>query len=851
MFTYKFFYGIILIIKNDGDKLMKKMLCVDGNSIINRAFYGIRALSARDGTPTNAVYGVMNIMHRHLSEINPDYFVVAFDVHAPTFRHKMFDGYKAGRHPTPPELLSQFTPTKECLTALGAHCVEAEGYEADDILGTYARICSEAGVEMYIVTGDRDSLQLISDGVTVLLATTGESVKYDRTVFFEKYGVYPEQFVDVKALMGDSSDNIPGVAGIGEKTAEKLIAEFGSLDELYGRFDGSNLSAGVKAKLSCGRESAYMSRTLAKINTSVPALPSLDEVLISPDRAALSAQFTRLDFGGLIKRFGLDEAQGGDGDEVPAVCAGDGSPAAVGGKIGIALDYGEDKIFTSDGERILEYDGILAHRTLIDSGNAIVYDIKSCLHGLEKLGLDFSAAEDDVMLMAYVCSRGESDFSLEKIVSRTLGKEIKSKAEEAYYIFRLYGIFSDELEKTEQTKLYREIEMPLARVLFEMECDGFKVDTAKLKEFSGVLGDAQAQLSERIYLQTGCEFNINSPKQLGEVLFEKLGLPTQKKTKSGYSTSAEVLEALRPYSTVVDDILEYRTVGKLKSTYADGLADAADENGRVHTSFKQALTATGRLSSTEPNLQNIPIKTELGRKLREFFIPSDDGHILIDADYSQIELRILCAISGDENMREAFISGYDIHSATARRLFGSADIEMRKRAKAINFGIMYGMGDFSLSGDLHISRKQAAEYIDGYLSAYPKIKEYLSDVVERAKKDKYVKTLLGRRRYIPELSSQRKQEIAFGERVAKNSPIQGSAADIIKLAMIAVSKKLKEEKLDARLILQVHDELIIEASKACAGRAAQILRDEMENAVKLSVPLTVEVGTGENWLEAH
>ena len=819
---------------------MKKMLCVDGNSIINRAYYGIRNLTAHDGTPTNAIYGMINILSRHIAEIEPDYFVVAFDVHAPTFRHKMFSEYKAGRHATPPDLLAQFAPAKECLEAMGAHCVERTGYEADDILGTYSRICAENGIETYIVTGDKDSLQLIDDNTTVLLATTGESVRYDTAAFRARYGVDPSQFVDMKALMGDSSDNIPGAAGIGEITAGKLIAEYGSIDALYDNLEGKKLSAVTKSKLIASKDMVYLSQKLARIDRNVQFLPLLERLAYTgPDRKALYALFRRLDFTLLIKRFGLeDESDDGKTPELPDVERADASALKVGVKYGCAIDLYNDEIYLSGDGKLLVIDGIKENRELLCGGADLVcYDLKEYCHSLEKYDVDLSSCKDDVMLMAYVCVGGTSDIS------------------EAYYVGELYKVFIDELEKTEQTKLYKNIELPLARVLYEMESDGFKVDTARLVEFSKVLGKAQDELSAKIYKLADEEFNINSPRQLGSVLFEKMKLPAGKKTKSGYSTSAEVLESLRPFSPIIDFILEYRITGKLKSAYADGLVAAADKNGRVHTRFRQALTATGRLSSTEPNLQNIPIKTELGRQFRKFFIPTDENRVLIDADYSQIELRLLCALSGDENMREAFLSGFDIHSSTAMKIFGvpkdEVTIEMRKKAKVINFGIMYGMGEFSLAEDMHTTRKQAAEYMKNYLQSYPKVKKYLSDVVEQAKKDGYVTTLFGRRRYIPELASHRRNEVAFGERVAMNSPIQGTAADIIKLAMVAVDKRLKEEKLDARLLLQVHDELIVEASKSCADKAADILKYEMEHAVELSVPLTVEIAQGQNWYEAH
>ena len=602
----------------------------------------------------------------------------------------------------------------------------------------------------------------------------------------------------------------------------------------------------------------YLSQKLARIDRNVQFLPLLERLAYTgPDRKALYALFRRLDFTLLIKRFGLeDESDDGKTPELPDVERADASALKVGVKYGCAIDLYNDEIYISGDGKLLVIDGIKENKELLCGGADLVcYDLKEYCHSLEKYDVDLSSCKDDVMLMAYVCVGGTSDISLGKLVSKHFCTEVVDSASEAYYVGELYKVFIDELEKTEQTKLYKNIELPLARVLYEMESDGFKVDTARLVEFSKVLGKAQDELSAKIYKLADEEFNINSPRQLGSVLFEKMKLPAGKKTKSGYSTSAEVLESLRPFSPIIDFILEYRVTGKLKSAYADGLVAAADKNGRVHTRFRQALTATGRLSSTEPNLQNIPIKTELGRQFRKFFIPTDENRVLIDADYSQIELRLLCALSGDENMREAFLSGFDIHSSTAMKIFGvpkdEVTIEMRKKAKVINFGIMYGMGEFSLAEDMHTTRKQAAEYMKSYLQSYPKVQEYLSRVVEQAKKDGYVTTLFGRRRYIPELASHRRNEVAFGERVAMNSPIQGTAADIIKLAMVAVDKRLKEEKLDARLLLQVHDELIVESSKSCADKAADILKYEMEHAVELSVPLTVEIAQGQNWYEAH
>ena len=685
-----------------------------------------------------------------------------------------------------------------------------------------------------------------------------QTEKFTPEYLKQAMGLEPRQITDYKALAGDSSDNIPGAAGIGEITAGKLIAEYGSIDALYDNLEAKKLSAVTKSKLIASKDMVYLSQKLARIDRNVQFLPLLERLAYTgPDRKALYALFRRLDFTLLIKRFGLeDESDDGKTPELPDVERADASALKVGVKYGCAIDLYNDEIYLSGDGKLLVIDGIKENKELLCGGADLVcYDLKEYCHSLEKYDVDLSSCKDDVMLMAYVCVGGTSDISLGKLVSKHFCTEVVDSASEAYYVGELYKVFIDELEKTEQTKLYKNIELPLARVLYEMESDGFKVDTARLVEFSKVLGKAQDELSAKIYKLADEEFNINSPRQLGSVLFEKMKLPAGKKTKSGYSTSAEVLESLRPFSPIIDFILEYRVTGKLKSAYADGLVAAADKNGRVHTRFRQALTATGRLSSTEPNLQNIPIKTELGRQFRKFFIPTDENRVLIDADYSQIELRLLCALSGDENMREAFLSGFDIHSSTAMKIFGvpkdEVTIEMRKKAKVINFGIMYGMGEFSLAEDMHTTRKQAAEYMKSYLQSYPKVQEYLSRVVEQAKKDGYVTTLFGRRRYIPELASHRRNEVAFGERVAMNSPIQGTAADIIKLAMVAVDKRLKEENLDARLLLQVHDELIVESSKSCADKAADILKYEMEHAVELSVPLTVEIAQGQNWYEAH
>jgi len=835
---------------------MKKLLVVDGNSILNRAFYGIRPLKTKDGLFTNAIYGMVTILERHLQTYAPDYFAVAFDMRAKTFRHEFSESYKANRHGMPEELAVQLEPAKDCLRAMGALVISKEGFEADDLLGTLAAMAEKEDVMTYIVTGDRDSLQLITDKTNVVLATNTDPLLFDTAAFVEKYGVQPSQFVDVKALMGDSSDNIPGVPGIGEKTALKLISEYGDLDSIYDGLETKKLAKGTLTKLAAGKDSAYDSRFLARIKCDVPLEITLADAAYGGHRKEeLRELFRQFEFYGLMKKLDLEEEK----KETAAwsVCEKQASEIAWQSEkpYAIAFDFESDRAAVSLGEEVFLIEGIASLRAVLNGGYRFtVYDEKTALHALEAYGVTFESCTDDIMLMAYIAALTDNDFSFDKLTQRLLSGTAQSLEERAYLTGALHTVLAKELEKTSQTALYRDIEFPLCRVLYEIEREGFSVDVEALRAFSVTLGEMQEEFANRIYMLAGEEFNINSPKQLGNILFEKLGFPHAKKTKSGYSTNAEVLEKLRPYHPIIGDILDFRQYGKLKSTYADGLAAAADEKGRVHTSFRQALTTTGRLSSTEPNLQNIPVKTELGREFRKFFVAGGDDYVLIDADYSQIELRLLAAISGDEAMREAFLSGYDIHTATAMKIFGvKADevtIDLRKRAKAVNFGIVYGMGEFSLASDLKISRMDAKNYIDGYLGAYPKVSEYLKNVVADAKREGYVTTLFGRRRYIPELSSSKKMEIAFGERVAMNSPIQGTAADIIKLAMVNIDRKLKENRYDARLILQVHDELIIESHRSCADEVRELLKKEMENAVSLSVPLTVEISQGSSWYEA-
>ena len=685
-----------------------------------------------------------------------------------------------------------------------------------------------------------------------MLATNSDSIKFDRAAFVEKYGVQPEQFVDVKSLMGDSSDNIPGGPGVGEKTALKLISEFGSLEGLYSALPASTLSAKVNEKLTVNRDSAFMSQALARINCDVPMGLSLSDIAVREiDKKEAYALFTRLELAGFIKKFALDSEAA---SVAPEIKVSEKDPSVLDPEAVLAVGCSESKLTVCDGEAIYSLEDADKIRDFLQKHKKLVcYDCKKLYKDLERDGISYRGAYFDVMLGAYIIDSGEGSYELSRLVMKFASTAVSEGVPTEQYVYMIYPQVAEELAKCEGEAIMHQLEMPVAATLADMEIAGFKIDRAGIENFGKTLAAREEELAQRIYFYAGEEFNINSPKQLGTVLFEKLGLPAGKKTKTGYSTNADTLERLAPYHPIIEDILDYREAAKLRSTYADGLLREADEKGRVHTTFKQTGTATGRLSSTEPNLQNIPIKTELGREFRRYFIPSNENYILIDADYSQIELRILAHISADENMISAFLSGYDIHTATAATVFGVAPEEvtplMRKRAKAVNFGILYGMGDFRLSHDLGITMKQAKQYIENYLSSYPSIAAYLDAVKLQARADGYVTTIMGRRRYIPELAGKNKNLQNFGERVAMNSPIQGSAADIIKLAMLNVDKRLKEEGLDARLLLQVHDELLIEASRNCAERAEEILKYEMENAVKLAVPLDVDVTRGENWYE--
>ena len=841
---------------------MKKILVIDGNSIINRAFYGVRPLSTKSGKPTNAIFGMINIISRQLNAIKPDYAAVAFDLKIPTFRHKMYDGYKQGRHPTPEDLLLQFDDAKECLALMGLKILELPGYEADDIQGTIAMMAhSEKDCESYVLSGDRDLLQLIDDKITVLLASNSDTSPIKTEEFYEKYGISPSAFVDMKALMGDSSDNIPGVAGVGEKTAGNLIRLFGSLDGIYENIDSGEISKGVREKLLRDKDNAYLSKTLAKIETNAPVGVTLEDIAYTGiDKCGLYRKFTELELSSLIVKFGLT----GEDAEKECECrecteanftelSASDFVKKAGKRFAIVLKDNGVYLYNKIETNMVFWGDFLEVSEIFNNSEIICFDAKALIHTLKSQGICIGADTKfyDVMLYGYLLSPGTGEGTVENLASEFLGKTVAKSSPAPEILFLLEDVLRKKLRDDGMEKLLDEIELPLAPILAEMESTGFKIDTPGMLEYAEALGELAEGLKRSIYMRAGTEFNINSPKQLGEVLFVTLGLPCKKKTKSGYSTDAETLEELRSHSPIIDDILEYRQVTKLIGTYAAAMPEVADENGRIHTSFRQALTATGRLSSQDPNLQNIPIKTKMGRQMRKYFI-AEEGNTLVDADYSQVELRLLAHISDDYTMCEAFRSGADIHRKTASAVFGipeeAVNEEMRKRAKAVNFGIVYGISGFSLAKDIGTTPKEAANYIKSYHLNYLGIDEYLDRVVKEAEENGYTATPMGRRRYIPELSSSNGNLRAFGKRVAMNAPIQGAAADIMKLAMIKVYNALKEELPEAKLVMQVHDELIVEVKDSDTERCKQILKREMENATTLSIPLTVDVTSGKNWL---
>ncbi|HCH67199.1 MAG TPA: DNA polymerase I [Clostridiales bacterium] len=831
-----------------------KILVVDGNSIINRAYFGVRPLTNPKGQRTEAIYGMTNIILAQTEKYAFDCVFVAFDLPAPTFRHKMYEGYKGNRKGMEEELFCQMAPAKELLKALGYRILEKEGYEADDFLGTVSRLTEERGGECFILTGDRDSLQLISDKTKVLLVTKGETVCYDEEKFKEKYGILPTQFVDAKALMGDSSDCIPGVPGIGEKTALPLIARFGSLEGVYAHLEDSFIKAGVRTKLSEFRESANLSKTLSEICRQVPIAPDFSE---EKQSGGLYDLLKELGFSSLIARLHVQPEELLP-KEAPKADYTEASLAVLQEERGeVAVVLGEDCLYISSQKgnfRIPDPTPAELGFFFSPERSAVVQDCKSFYRWLALRGITDFEAKDDPMLMAYVLSSTDNDYRLSALVGKYLEKQLPAGEPGASCLCALRDVLEKRLKEQGSLHLYQDLELPTAGVLARCEEAGFLVDKKGIADFGNTLLLQMQSEEEEIYRLAGKKLNLNSPKQLGTLLFEELKLtaPGIRKTKSGYSTNAETLEKLRGTDPIISLILDYRQLSKLRSTYTEGLLKVADEKGRVHTTFTQTVTATGRLSSVEPNLQNIPVRTELGRELRRFFV-APQGKKLIDADYSQIELRLLACISGDQNMINAFQNGVDIHTVTASQVFGvppeAVTPEMRKSAKAVNFGIVYGISAFSLSEDLGVTRAEADDYIKSYFRTYPGIERYLSETVERAKREGYVTTLSGRRRSIPELTSGKGMLKKFGERVAMNSPIQGTAADIIKKAMIRVDRALQKAALDARLILQVHDELIVECSKKDVSAAAEILRREMEGVMQLAVPLTVELNIGDSWYE--
>ena len=853
-------------------------MIIDGNSIANRAYYGVRTLNAPDGTPTNAIFGFLNIFNRLIAELAPDAVSVTFDLKEKTFRHKAFETYKAQRKGMPEDLAVQMPVLRQVLEAMNIHCYTCPGYEADDILGTAGRICEEQGWECIVVTGDRDSLQLVTDKVTVcLIKTRGgqtETLLYTPESFFAEYGFPPERMIDLKALMGDSSDNIPGVPGIGEKTANDLMKAYGSLENVYAALSSPEIKESVRKKLAAGEQSARDSYWLATILKEVP-------VSIVPEKDCWDHDFTpalhdlllKLGFSKLIDKWNLSASESGT---QPA--ASSSEPAC---KTVSLTDDGEMKsaflsmlqetpcisfeasddlasfscctgntIYTAvRADCLFSYDALF-DAVLAPEVKKVTQDLKALLRRLIEANCTFGGFVFDTALAAYLISSTDSDYSAEKLSVRMLGRELKG----VQAIYELYAPLRQKLKELSLETLYETAELPLCRVLAEMETEGFLVDRQALSVFGeNLTGDIEA-LQQSIWDHAGQPFNINSPKQLGEVLFDKLCLPYGKKTKTGWSTNADVLEKLQGLHPIVGEVLEYRMLTKLKSTYAEGLLKVISADGRIHTNFQMTVTATGRLSSTEPNLQNIPVRKQLGSQIRRMFI-APKGSVLVDADYSQIELRLLAHISGDKAMIDAFLSGEDFHAVTASNVFHVPLEEvtpaMRSSAKAVNFGIVYGISAFSLAQDINVLPREAQAYIDAYFREYAGVRQYMTDVVEKAKADGYVTTLYGRRRDIPELKNSKYAVRQFGERVALNMPIQGTAADIMKLAMIDVFYALKESGLKAKLVLQVHDELIVECPEDEAEQVGAILKNSMSGIAYLRVPLLVDVSAGRSWAEAH
>ena len=849
-----------------------KLMILDGNSIINRAFYGIRMLNAPDGTPTNAVYGFLSTFRRVFDLAQPQAVCVAFDVHAPTFRHEQYALYKAQRKPMPEELAVQMPLLKQTLDYMGVRRLELAGWEADDLLGTVARRCEAAGWTCDVVTGDKDSLQLITDSTHVFNVKTRmgqtDTIEYTPERFREEYGFDPIRMIDLKALMGDSSDNIPGVPGIGEKTAKDLLVRFGTVADIYRDLDALDIKPGVRKKLTEGRESAQLSFDLATIRTDAPIDFALESAVWDHDyQPELYDWFRRLNFTSLSEKWGLQPADGAGAPSsaLPTVDVADSAALRALEQAVTAAPYvavlapdGLDTLTLCDGKACYA----LSWEQLGDDYNAFLrllfsdrvrkagHNIKDLMHTLLDEGLPTDGFVFDTALAAYLLDATAGSYDLPRLAQTYLGEELP----DAQSVWALQPVLHEKMDAQAMLPLYTDIELPLCPVLARMEQAGFLVDRKALYDFGESLTSSIEQLQQSIWALAGEPFNIQSPKQLGSVLFERLMLPAGKKTKTGWSTNAAVLDKLRGKHPIVEQILDYRTLTKLKSTYADGLLKEISADGRIHTNFQMTVTATGRLSSTEPNLQNIPVRRELGAQIRKMFVASP-GKVLVDADYSQIELRLLAHIANDETMIAAFRSGEDIHAVTASQVFGVPLAEVtplqRSHAKAVNFGIVYGISAFSLAQDIGVFQNEAKAYMDSYFAKYHGVRDYMTRVVDQAKADGYVTTLFGRRRDLPELKSSNFNLRSFGERVALNMPIQGTAADIIKAAMVRVDARMRAEHLQARLLLQVHDELIVECPTEEAEMVKAILVDEMEHVVDYRVPLLVDAKIGASWAEAH
>ena len=870
--------------------MMERLLILDGNSLMNRAFYAIPALNNSEGLNTNAIYGFINMLFKMKEELNPDYIVTTFDKKAPTFRHKQYEDYKAGRKKMPPELAEQFPVVKELLEKLAINIFEIEGFEADDLIGTLAYFSRDKGIEVYIVTGDKDALQLADDNIKVVINKKGMTEKeiYDKDRMLSDYGVTPKQFIDVKGLMGDSSDNIPGVPGIGEKTALKLIKEYGSVENVIMNID--NLSGKkIKENLIEYREQAVFSKKLATIITDVPIEIDLESIKSkeSFDVKAVREMFVKLEFKSLMNKIpnSVEEETKSDikveYEIIDNIDDLKKLTALVKGTIYLLFENADENVYSKsyitkiymnleDKNYVIDYNKIFNStpeelkaelKKVFEDKNIdkVIHDAKIPYTILAKLGISLKDLIFDTKIAAYLIDPSKSEYQLKGLINDILKIDINDederiKIKEVQCLKAIYEDLSTKIKLLNMEELFYTVEEPLIEVLSSMEGRGFKVDKAKLTKLGEQFSEKIQQTQGEIYSISGEEFNISSPKQLGKILFEKLDLPVIKKTKTGYSTNAEVLEKLKNKHPIIDKITYFRQLTKLYSTYVEGLKAVIDVDDKIHSSFNQTVTTTGRLSSTEPNLQNIPIKHEMGREIRKVFIPDNSECVILSGDYSQIELRVLAHIAGDENLINAFKHHSDIHTKTASEVFNVPIDQvtplMRSNAKAVNFGIVYGIGDFSLAQDLKITKSKAKEYIDTYFERYPNVKKYLDDIVVKAKQDMYVTTILNRRRYIPEINARNKMVASFGQRLAMNTPIQGSAADIIKLAMVKVYEKLREENLKSTIILQVHDELILNVYKDELEKVKELVKNEMENAIKLKVPLEVDINIGETWYEA-